>query len=131
MSWLDAFVDDITALEEVRAKSFPIDISDDSQLARLREDFDGLFAPPKDGRLDPGDTDTISELWWQRFKTTEIEWAKKEAEIQRRLAPLYEALERASEQEWEEYARIRHRASWGSSVMQKMMAMSAGQGKDT
>ncbi len=105
MSWIEQFEEDIVALHQLRTGWLG------SEAAALMVEARTLFTPQLEDRsLDPGDLDVIADNWWSRFRTMEVDLAKAECAIQRRLAPLYERLQRASDEEWEAYARIIVRA---------------------
>jgi len=110
MNWLKDYQDDLVALEEFKSDVLPLDLSDNEQVKNFLDDFKTIFAPVEDGSLDPSDIDKIFNSWWEKFRRFEVEAVKKEVPIQHRLAPLYGRLEQGTEEEWEEYAKMRIRA---------------------
>jgi len=123
MSWLMNYQDDLAALEE--ARNIPIDLNDEAQIKKFSEEFKTVLAPLADGSLDAGDAEAISDLWWQKFKASEIAAARGEVAVLHRLAPLFAELQHASDTEWEEYALIRMRARLNSKQMQQLWRMFA------
>lgn len=109
MSWIEHFEDDIVALHQLRTR-WP----GSEAVSLMIEAGTLLKSLLEDSYLDPADLGVIVENWWSRFHTMEVDLAKTECMIQRRLAPLYERLQRASEEEWEAYARMIIRARFAS-----------------
>jgi hypothetical protein len=119
INWLAEYQDDIAALEQVGydvALAMFGDLTDDEHLKLVLEDVKEIFAALRDGNME-----TAFELWWQKFKESEITAAKREATIIRCLAPLFEKLAQASDAEWEEFAHIRMRARLDSPLMRLML----------
>ena len=75
--------------------------------------------------MDPGDIEKNFDLWWQKYNTFEIEAAKEQVAVLLRLTPLYHRLVQGTEDDWEEYARLRLRASLDSQLMQALLKMTA------
>lgn len=128
MNWLSDYRDDLMALQAAKDSVFPVDLTNEEQFRNFVDDFKTVFAPLEDGSLDPGDIDKVSNLWWHTF---EINVAKKEVTILHCLAPFYQRLEHGTEEEWEEYVRLRIRARLN--LLQALMQMlaktrSTGQG---
>ncbi len=116
MNWLMEYQADIAALEQARADAFPVNFADDEQLKLLFEEFKEVFAA-----LRAGDTEGAIELWWQKFKASEIAALKREVTILHRLAPLFEKLGYASDAEWEEFAHVQLRARLNSQPLQQVL----------
>jgi hypothetical protein len=119
MNWLMDYQDDIAALAQARADPMLVnfgDLADDEQLKLVLEDLKEIVAALRDGNME-----SAVELWWQKFKESEITAAKREATIIRRLSPLFEKLVQASDAEWEEFAHTQLRARLDSPLMQLMM----------
>ncbi len=118
MNWLMEYQADIAALEQARADAFPVNFADDEQLKLLFEEFKEVFAA-----LRAGDTEGAIEIWWQKFKASQIAALKREVAILHRLAPLFEKLGHASDAEWEEFAHIQLRARLHSQQIQLLLRM--------
>jgi mannose-6-phosphate isomerase-like protein (cupin superfamily) len=121
MNWLKDYLEDIMALAEAASDTPLIKINDEEQFKNFIEDAKIIFSPLEDGNLDPGDMDRIFELYWQKFNVSLIAIARKQATIQLRLTKLYEKLEKASDAEWVEYARMQLRSILQSQLMQAFM----------
>jgi hypothetical protein len=98
MNWLQEFEEDIVALAQAPGEMAEF-IIQNAEVVRE------ILAPLLDGSVDPGDVDAVDNAWWDKFGPKELERARKEVTIQRRLARLYERLEYASSEELEAYAR--------------------------
>jgi len=117
MNLLTEFKDDIAALERVNDNILPY-FEDEAQKRQIVNDLNLVISPLKDGEFRQEDVDTLVDMWWwQKFQGSEIAAAKEEAAILRRLAPLYLRLESASDEEWEEYAKMRIHARLQSPLM--------------
>lgn len=109
MNWIEQFEEDIVAMHQLRTRWLG------SEAVSLMVEARTLFKSQLEDRsLDPADLGVIVDNWWSRFRTMEVDLAKTECAIQRRLAPLYERLQHASDEEWEAYARIIVRARFAS-----------------
>jgi hypothetical protein len=111
MSWLHSYSRDIMRLEAVQVPSLP-EMQTESKLDTMIAEFKKIMEPLKDGSLDPGDVDEIIDNHWESFGQAEIEAARKLCQIQRRLAPMYEKLADASDEEWQEYVKIKVKARY-------------------
>ena len=111
MSWLHEYSRDIMRLEVVQVPNLT-ELHSDSDLESLIAEFKGIMEPLKDGSLDPGDVQEIVENHWETFSQAEIEAARKLCQIQRRLAPMYEKLADASDEEWQEYVKMKVKARY-------------------
>jgi hypothetical protein len=119
MTAIKDFEEDIIAVEHARSAQLPMDSASDIEqlLERLRPRLDSIGLMLEGGRRDDEALERMSTSLWDALKERLIKAAKVEAAAQRRLAPLYAYLESAGEAEWEEYARLRHRASIDSPTM--------------
>lgn len=118
MSWLQEYYEFIVALEQTQANWLL-----DTNFDKFQEEFKEIFAPLEDDSLDPGDLEVITDKWWKKYKLIEVAAAKQAVRIHRRLAPLYERLEYASEEEWDEFSKMCLRARWtaGEPLLQKLL----------
>jgi hypothetical protein len=89
---------DIIALEQLDFELFGSDL--DERLDELAKEFEKVITPLQDGTIDSGDLETVREGFWARSGSKEIESAKKQVAIHRKLRELYEHLGTASEDEW-------------------------------
>lgn len=109
MSWIEQFEEDIIAMHQLQTRWLG------SEAVSLMAEARTLFKSQLEDRsLDPADLGVIVDNWWSRFRTMEVDLAKTECAIQRRLAPLYERLQHSSDEDWETYARIIVRARFAS-----------------
>jgi hypothetical protein len=123
MDWLHEFKDDLIALEKIEIDRFGLDWKRlDETFAELEAEFDEILEPLQDGTIDPGDLQTITDKYWDRYGSREIEAAKKSVELHRRLTKLYERLAGANQEEWSEYAktRVNVRFEAGSPIWQAL-----------
>jgi len=95
------------------------------------EKLTNVFAPLiNNPAFTAADLESVAEKWWNQERDAEIAAARKEAEIQLQLAPLYERLKTATSEEWVAYAKLVSRTRFMDSPMLRAFAESSRHSAD-
>ncbi len=124
MSVFDPFLKDIVGLSQLPAPELVALLGNPDLIV---PEVQAAFSLLEDGTLDPGDLETIADTMWRQLKSQKTEALKKGVQHHRRLMPLYEYLECASEEEWATLARMMHDAEFEAQApLFKILAANSG-----
>ena len=117
MSLVDKYTNIISELDDITPAYLDFDMKDlidhldqdiddpNNKMTIFLNEFKRIHHPLADGKIDPGDIDNILDNIFSHYEDQIIARAKKMVSLQQQLRPLYEQLQHASEQEWQEYVR--------------------------
>ena len=117
MSLVDKYTNIISELDDITPAYLDFDMKDlidhldqdiddpNNKMTIFLNEFKRIHHPLVDGKIDPGDIDNILDNIFSHYEDQIIARAKKMVSLQQQLRPLYEQLQHASEQEWQEYVR--------------------------
>lgn len=117
--WILKYRKNLQDLERVRSAILGPDPL--KQAEKIKDVFAPVINNPA---FTTADLESVAEKWWNQEHDAEISAARKEAEIQVQLAPLYERLKTATSEEWEAYAKLVSRARFMDSPMLRALAES-------